>query len=174
MIEVPSAALTADLLAARGRLLHHRHQRSDPVLPRRRSRRRARVAAVRAAAPGDPADDPAWSRGRAARRGIPVSRVRRDGRRPGAAGAARRPGPERVQHGAGRDSRWRSRCSAACARRTRGSGCRRALRARTAAEVEKLLVDFVAAGAHARQNVEQIVVQVTRSISSRRITWRNR
>jgi hypothetical protein len=31
----------------------------------------------------------------------------------------------------------------------------RALRARTAADVEKLLVDFVAPGAHAKQNVER-------------------
>ena len=31
MIEVPSAALAADLLAPRSRLLHDRHQRSDPV-----------------------------------------------------------------------------------------------------------------------------------------------
>ena len=73
MIEVPSAALTADLLAERSGLLQHRHQRSDPVLPGRRSHRRSRVAAVRAAAPGDPADAARWSRARRGARGIPVS-----------------------------------------------------------------------------------------------------
>src|SRR5207245_18903 len=41
---------------ARSRLFHHRHQRPHPVLSGRRSRRRARVALVRAAASGDPAD----------------------------------------------------------------------------------------------------------------------
>ena len=57
MIEIPAAALHRRPARARSRLLHHRHQRSDPVLPGGRSRRRARVAAVRAAAPGDPARD---------------------------------------------------------------------------------------------------------------------
>ena len=40
-------------------LLQHRHQRSDSVLPRRRSHRRSGVAALRAAAPGDSPDDQA-------------------------------------------------------------------------------------------------------------------
>ena len=65
MIEIPGGGLHRRSAGARSRLLHHRHQRSDSVPPGGRSRRRAGVAAVRAAAPGDPADD----RDGAARRG---------------------------------------------------------------------------------------------------------
>ena len=65
MIEVPSAALTADILARRVGLSDHRHERPDPMLPRRGPYGRTRVASVRAAASGDPpADSP-----RPARRG---------------------------------------------------------------------------------------------------------
>ena len=91
MIEVPAAALTADLLAARSGLPQRRHQRSDPVHAGRRSHRRTRLAATtsrctrRSSAPSgsSSAPDAAPGSGRG---------VRRDGGRSGAAGAARRPG----------------------------------------------------------------------------------
>ena len=78
---------------ARSRLLHDRHQRSDSVLPGGRSRRRARLAAVRAAASGDPARDRdgAPRRGAAADSGVAL---RRDGVGSGAADAARRARPD--------------------------------------------------------------------------------
>ena len=57
MIEMPSAALTADLLAQRVRLLLDRHERPHPVHDGGRSRERVRVVPLRAAAPvADPAD----------------------------------------------------------------------------------------------------------------------
>ena len=62
MIEMPSAALTADLLAQRVRLLLDRHQRPHPVHDGGRSRERVRVVPLRAAAP---VADPADRRGRA-------------------------------------------------------------------------------------------------------------
>ena len=77
---------------AGGRFFHDRHERPDPVLPGRRSRRRARVAAVRTAAPGDPAHDPDG----ASRRRTPADSgvaLRRNGVGSGAADAAGGPRP---------------------------------------------------------------------------------
>ena len=103
MIEIPAAAYTADLLAREVDFLHDRHQRSDSVLPGGRSRGRARLAAVRAAASGDPAGDRHGAAGGGA---APDSRValRRDGVGPRAADAAGGTGADGVQHDAGRDS----------------------------------------------------------------------
>ena len=86
---------------ARGRLLHHRHQRSHPVHAGGRSHRRARVGSLRAAAPGGaaPASAGASRRGAAGHSGV---RVRRDGVGSAAAAAADRMRPDRVQHDAGR------------------------------------------------------------------------
>ena len=58
---------------ARGRLLHHRHQRSDPVHAGGRPHRRARVRSLRAAASGGAAAAAAGPPRRRARSGIPVS-----------------------------------------------------------------------------------------------------
>ena len=140
MIEVPSAALTADLLAARGGLLQHRHQRSDPVL---RWPSIAPTTACRACT------------SRCTRRSCACCGMVA---RAGAARAACRSsvcgemaadpvlltllvglGPARVQHGAGARFRWPSRWCAACApptpRRRRRPRAARARRPRKSSSV---------------------------------------
>ena len=108
MIEVPSAAFTADLLAAESRFSDHRHQRPDSVLSGGRSHRRARVASVRAAAPGDSSADPSYPPRGSETEGAAVG-VRRDGVGSRRAGAAHRDGARAVQHDARRRFPWRSR-----------------------------------------------------------------
>ena len=102
-------------------LLHDRHQRSDSVLPGGRSRGRARLAAVRAAASGDPAGDRhgAPRGGAAADSGVAL---RRDGVGPRAADAARRPRADRVQHDAGRDRRRQAGARGGAHGRSAGAG----------------------------------------------------
>ena len=48
MIEVPSAAISADMPRARSRFLQHRHERSDSIRHRGRSRERTHRASLRA------------------------------------------------------------------------------------------------------------------------------
>ena len=142
MIEVPSAALTADLLAARSRLLQHRHQRPDPVPPGRRSHRRSGVAALRAAAPGDPPDACGWWRAPARRARIPVAVCGEMAADPvlltllvGLGLTEFSMAPTAIRAGeAGAARRAASRCAA--------HGRRGALRAGTPADVEQALVDF--------------------------------
>ena len=64
MIETPSAAMIADLLVQRVRVPLHRHQRSHPVRPGRRSPGRARRLPLPPAAPGHPAFHPDGGEGR--------------------------------------------------------------------------------------------------------------
>ena len=136
MIEVPSAALTADLLAERSGLLQHRHQRSDPVLPGRRSHRRPRLAPVRAAAPGDPAH--AAARRARARRRARGSRCRSAARWPPTRCCCRCWSASACASSAWRrpPSRSPSRCCAACSIRDAARAGRPGAQAATAAEVE--------------------------------------
>ena len=122
MIEVPSAAVTADLLAERSGFLQHRHERSDPVLSGRRSHRRSRRRACtsRCTRRSCGCMRMVARAGRRARH--PGRRVRRDGGRPGAAGAARRARPARSSAWRRARCRSRSRCSAACTRRRSARG----------------------------------------------------
>ena len=78
MIEVPSAALTAERARGGVRFLQHRHQRPDPVHARRRPRQRARRASLRRAASGGAPADPHDGAG-GERRRDPGLGLRRDG-----------------------------------------------------------------------------------------------
>ena len=71
-VEVPSAAVVADLLARRGRLLQRGHERPDPVPAGRGPHRPARERALRSVAPGRAAD-PRRDRALGRRRGPPLS-----------------------------------------------------------------------------------------------------
>ena len=98
MIEVPSAALAADLLAREVGLPRHRDQRSDPVHAGRRPHRRAGVWSLPAAQP--------WPAAAAARRS--AAPPRKEGRSvsvcgemasdPALLAVLHRSGPDRVQH----------------------------------------------------------------------------
>ncbi len=89
MIEVPSAALIADVAGARVRLLQHRHQRPHPVHARRRPRQRGDRAPVPPAAPGGALAD-RRERARRRSRRHPDLGVRRDGEQSARRAAARR------------------------------------------------------------------------------------
>ena len=89
MIEVPSSAIMADDLRARGRLLLHRHQRPDPVRPRHGPAASAARQAGGRPASGGAADDRQHG-ARRRRRGQVGRRLRRRRRR-----SARRRHPHR-------------------------------------------------------------------------------
>ena len=140
MIEVPSAALTVDLLAGEADFFsigtNDLIQYCLAV-----DRTDDRVSALYA--PLHPAILRMLrhvARG-ARRRGIPVVGLRRDGRGSGAAAAARRARAARVQHGAGGDSAGQAGRPRPAASPTRARLASRALRAATAAEVEQVLAE---------------------------------
>ena len=121
MIEIPSAARHRRPAGARGRLLHHRHERPDPV-PASPS-----IAPMRACRglyeplhPGDAAHASASVVRAAARAAHAGVALRRDGVRSGAPAAAGRARPDRLQHEPGGDPGGRARCSRASDSREAG------------------------------------------------------
>ena len=93
MLEVPALAEMLDVLLPTARFPVDRHQRPDPVPVRRRPRQPAAGRALRLAEPGDPALPAPRRRGRRDGHGVPVARLRRNGR-PAAGGA----GADRHRH----------------------------------------------------------------------------
>ncbi len=97
MVELPSAVLVADRLAAGGRLPLHRHERPHPVHHRGGPPEQGRGLPLQAAAPGGPAHAALRRRRRPGRREAGVD-VRRDGRRAALHAGAPRPGARRALH----------------------------------------------------------------------------